>query len=398
MLKTARELYNSTFSEENYQKLKSEIEAEFPGELDFRVAESPVFVSKEFKTKLLIAANTVIDLIKKDNFKELTDAAIPLKYCFKDESDNPQFLCIDYGVCANENGELIPELIELQGFPTLFAFQHYLIGKYKKHGSIDSKLSPFFNRLNGFNYLHEIEKVIKGETSKNTILLEAYPEKQRTRIDFKLSQTYWGLDVVCLSKIFKEDNHLYYHKGDEKIRIDRIYNRIIFDEIDRLYPELQSQINILKASDFEWITNPNWYYRVSKYCLPFLKGTYVPESYFLDKLDTLPEKLENFVLKPLYSFAGAGVDLHPTQEKIEKIENKSDYLLQRKVQYSPFVISPTGDKSKAEIRLIYIWPEGASRPKLVTSLARLSKGEMINSSKNQDDTWVGGSAVFYEPN
>jgi hypothetical protein len=396
MDKAARKQFNDSFSKEKYENMVSEIKSEFPDALDFRVAESPIFIPKEFKTKLLIAANDIIDAIKKPDFKAKTENAIPAEYYFNNETEQPDFIAIDFAICKSEEGELEPQLIELQGFPSLFAYQNYLAGKYKKHFAIDANFSPYFNKLNAFSYINEMEKVLKPNAKNNTILLEVYPETQKTRLDFEISEKYWNIDIVCLSKIYLKDKTLYYKKGDDEIKIDTIYNRIIFDEIDRKFPELKPQISFLKEADVKWITHPNWFYRISKFCMPLLKGKFIPESNYLNKFSEYPEDLDNYVLKPLFSFAGSGVDMHPTKEKLVKIEDKENYILQRKVQYEPVVEDILGNKIKAEIRLLFVWPKNKSRPRLVINLARLSRGEMIGVDFNKNVDWVGGSCAFIE--
>ncbi|UBM59262.1 hypothetical protein LAG90_01140 [Marinilongibacter aquaticus] len=396
MIKQTREEYNKAFDEQQYTAMLQNIESEFPQTIDFRIAESPVFVDRDFKMKLLMAANSIIDFIQKPNFKSLTERAIPEQYKFQNESEYPHFLALDFAVTENDEKELEPQLIELQGFPSLFGFQHYLSGKFKRFGKFPAKLSPYFNRLNSFSYQSELEKFLKGDAAQKTVLLEVYPEKQKTRIDFKLTEAFWGIETVCLSQIKAKDKTLFYEKEGEEVEIDRIYNRIIFDELEQKYPELTEKVEILKQANVEWIGNPSWFYRVSKFMLPQLKGKYIPQAYYLNALPDKFENLDDYVLKPLFSFAGTGVDLYPSAEKIESIADKENYILQKKVQYKPAIETNTGDFVKSEIRLLYIWPPKSSRPKLVTSLARLSRGEMIGVGQNQDEKWVGGTAVFYE--
>ncbi|MFT7434823.1 MAG: hypothetical protein ACI9DJ_002055 [Algoriphagus sp.] len=396
MQETARIQFNKSFSNEKYQELLSEIEVEFPSQLDFRVAESPVFIDRKLKSKFLMAANGIIDSIKKADFKVKTDKAVPAAYHFENESDHPHFLALDFAISKDEDGDLEPQLIELQGFPSLFGYQNYLSGKYKKHFDVSAKFSPYFNKLNAFTYINEVEKVLKPKSGETTILLEAYPEQQKTRLDFAISKAYWGIDVVCLSQVFVKDRSLYYTKDSQEIKIDRVYNRIIFDELDKTYPELKKQVALLKEAQFEWISHPNWFYRISKFCMPLLKGKYVPACLYLDALTAYPEDLEHYVLKPLFSFAGAGVNLHPTKTILDQISDKENYILQKKVAYEPVVSDTEGKKIKAEIRLLYVWPDEKAHPKLLINLARLSRGEMIGVDYNKNFDWVGGSSAFFE--
>ncbi|SOE19648.1 hypothetical protein SAMN06298216_0151 [Spirosomataceae bacterium TFI 002] len=399
MNKEARKAFNESFSTEKYQQMLVDIQSEFPNDLDFRVAETPVFVDRFLKTKLLIACNDIIDTIQKPNFKEKTDAAIPSQFHFENESEYPEFLAIDFAVCKDENGELEPQLIELQGFPSLFAYQSYLSGKYKKHFSVPADYSAFFNRLNNFSYQQEMSRFIKGkDVSKRTVLLEVFPKKQKTRLDFTLSKTYWNIDVVCLTDLIFENGEVFYLNNDEKTKIDRIYNRIIFDDIERNFPELMHLVENLQSANVDWIAHPNWFYRVSKYCMPLIKSKYVPSCIYLNEAKVDELDLSQYVLKPLFSFAGAGVKIDVEGSDIEQIANKSDYLLQQKVTYEPVIENPEGVKIKAEIRLLFIWEAGKLRPKLMTNLARLSRGKMIGVDYNKDFDWVGGSSAFFETN
>jgi hypothetical protein len=147
----------------------------------------------------------------------------------------------------------------------------------------------------------------------------------------------------------------------------------------------------------EWAGHPNWFFYISKYTMPFLKGAAVPDCKLLDAYGTLPQDLENYVLKPLFSFSGSGVIFHVTLQDIERIpdQERKNYMLQRKVHYEPVIQAPDG-LVKAEVRLLYLWEDGAARPELVTNLARLSRGEMIGVKYNKDKTWVGGTVCFFE--
>ncbi|MGR3809663.1 hypothetical protein [Jiulongibacter sp. NS-SX5] len=394
MLERFRTEFNANFEVVHHQKLLQEIESEFPGQLDFKVSETPVFIDREFKTKLLIEGNTVIDFLTKPNFKELTEKAIPDQFRFANEGDHPDFLCIDYAVSKDENGVFKPELVELQGFPTLLGWQHYLAGKYKKHYKPDASLSPFFNRINAFNYITEVGKYLKKESGE-TVLLEYKPADQKTRIDFKISELYWGFNTVCLTSVFQKGSDLYYLKEDQEIKIDTIYNRVIFEELPDSQ-EIKKQVSILQSSNVEWLTNPNWYYRVSKYCLPLIKSKTQKKSFFLTDFEDW-DQLSKYVLKPIFSFGGQGVNLKPTKEDLDAIPDPENYILQERIEYAPCVKSVDLSETKAEIRMIYIWPKNHSRPKLITSLARLSKDEMMNSG-NMGDFWTGASAVYFETN
>jgi hypothetical protein len=192
----------------------------------------------------------------------------------------------------------------------------------------------------------------------------------------------------------KNGRQLYYEKDGRQIPIRRIYNRLIFDELDQ-HPDLQTEFQLTDDVDVTWVGHPNWFFRISKYTMPLLHSPFVPESHYLHTLPTYPPDLESYVLKPLFSFAGSGVRLHVTAADLDAIADKHNYLLQRKVQYEPVVQSPDG-LVKCEIRMLYGWPDEAPRPLLLTNLGRLSRGEMIGVDFNKNKDWVGGTSCLFE--
>ncbi len=399
MVREIRERFNDSFSTEKYEQMIREIHTEFPGMLDFRVAESPVFLGRDLKAKILTAFNDIVDQIRKPDYLSRTQRAIPTNRWVEHENPVPGCLAVDFAITLGENGEYEPQLIELQGFPSLFGYQSYLAGKFRKFFDVDRGYSEFFNRLNTINFIREMKDFLVGESAaENTVLLEIFPEQQKTRLDFALTRKLWGIEPVCITRVRNAGNELYYEKDGKKITIERIYNRLIMDDLERNFPDLKLDVDLNKASGVHWVSHPNWFYRVSKFSLPLFKSRYIPESRYLSDLKEVPEDLENYVLKPLFSFAGAGVVIDVRAEDIAAIKDPENYLLQKKIAYAPCIEDIRGGKIKCEVRLLAIWPDGADRPKLMTNLARLSRGKMIGVDFNKDFDWVGGSVGFYETN
>jgi hypothetical protein len=397
MIPEIRQQFNESFSKEKYEALLAEIERDFPTQLDFRIAETPVFVPQLLKIKLLQACNDIIDTLVKDDFLEKTNRAIPDNQRVPNEDAHSNFLAIDFAVCRDANGELTPQLIELQGFPSLFGYQWYLGQKYRKFFYNPKNFSQYFNRLNMATYVEYMKKVIlAGENAENVILLEIYPEKQKTRLDFEISKQLWGIEPVCYTKIRKEGRKIYYEKDGRRIEIKRIYNRLIFDDLLQNFPHLETEFKLTDDVDVKWVTHPNWFFRISKFTLPLLNSPFIPKSYYLSELKEYPADLENYVLKPLFSFAGSGVKLNFTKDDLDAIEDKENFLIQRKVKYEPIIKDPEGNLIKTEIRMLFAWEDSSPRPKLVTNLARLSRGEMIGVNFNKNFDWVGGSCAFFE--
>ncbi|SEJ33067.1 hypothetical protein SAMN04487995_4241 [Dyadobacter koreensis] len=396
MHKEARQAYNESFTENKYQAFLQAIESDYPGELDFRVAETPVFVPAKLKENLIEACEEIIATITANDFKGKTQRAIPADQNVPGENEHSSFLAIDFAVCKDENGGLIPQLIELQGFASIYAYQGYLSEKFKAHFSIQDNFQYTFGADSLNAYVGKLRDLIIGEENpEQVILLEIFPEKQKTRIDFALTEKLLGVKAVCYTKLIKEGKSLFYEKDGRKIKVKRIYNRLIFDDLQN-YPDLETSYHFTDEVDVTWVGHPNWFFRISKFTLPFLKSKYVPETKFVsDYMGNFPADLDNYVLKPLFSFAGAGVQLHVTREILHSITDPSNYILQKKVVYEPVIQAPDG-LVKCEIRMMYIWPDRASQPELVTSLSRLSRGEMIGVRFNKDFTWVGGTACFFE--
>lgn len=395
MQKELRERFNEGFSEEKYQVYIEQLENLHPGALDFRNAETPVFVPREFTGQMLDACEQIIDVIVQPGFQQLTDAAIPRDMNISNEKPYADFIAFDFGICENENGGLEPQLIEMQGFPTIFAYQAFHTAITEAYAQVPATHSAYLNGYNETSYVQLLKDLIVGELDPaNVILLEIFPEKQKTRVDFYCTEDLLGIKTVCLTKLVGEGNKLYYDLNGSKTEIKRIYNRLIFDDLHQ-QKDLGEVIDFNLPWEVEWISHPNWFYRISKYTLPLIKHPYVPETFFLKDVPELPSDLQNYVLKPLFSFAGMGVVIDISPEDIKNVKDPENWILQKKVKYADVIQTPT-EPAKAEIRLFYFWKEGWPRPLAVHNLARLSKGKMIGTRYNKDKDWVGGSVAFFE--
>ncbi len=397
MVSGLRQKFNGAFTLETYEAYVNEMHARHPGHLDFRVAETPVFVDKDFKNKMLSACESIIDVITQFNFKSLTAHAIPDNILVPGENEHTHFIAFDFGVCENDKGELEPQLIEMQGFPTLFAYQVFHDEVTRKHFNIPPNYDAYLNGFNKESYLQLLKEIIiKDVQPQEAILLEVLPHQQKTRIDFYLTHDYLGIPIVCLTELIVEGKKLFYERDGKKIQVKRIYNRLIFDDLQQQDEAIKEKGEILsKELEVEWVPHPNWFYRISKFTLPYINHPYVPETKFLSDIKIIPEDLDNYVLKPLFSFAGQGVVIHVTKDDINKIEDRRSWILQRKVKYADVIITPDVP-AKAEIRIFYFWKDGEARPVATNNLARLSKGEMIGVRYNKDKEWVGGSLAYFE--
>lgn len=396
MVSSWRTSFNQQFTKERYEAFLNDLHSSYPGAIEFRVAETPILADKAFKQKVLDACERIVDRILEPDFKTITERSIPPAERIPNETPFAHMIAFDFGICENEQNELEPQLIEMQGFPTLFGFQVYYPEVLRRHFSIPDNYSQFLGGYSKETYLDDLRSIVLGTNQpEEVILLEIKPHEQKTRIDFYCTQTYLGIQPVCITELEQEGKALYYTKEGKRIRIKRIYNRVIFDDLNAQKDQLGNYIDITQDLDVEWVPHPNWFYRISKFTIPFIKHPYIPPTYFLNELESLPADLSQYVLKPLFSFAGQGVVIDISPEDINGIKDPQNWILQKKVHYADVI--PTPDiPAKAEIRIMYLWKEGWERPRPAINLARLSKGKMIGVRYNKDKEWVGGSVCFFE--
>jgi hypothetical protein len=392
MIPEIRTQVNDSFSEERYTAFVHELNTTYRYPTDFRAAETPIYLTKEVTRKLVDACRDIVVQLQSREFSVHSTSAIPHGLSVPNESAHPEFLQIDFGLCRDANGEIVPKLIELQGFPSLYGYQAFLNDTTRKYFYVPENFGASFNGFVRKTYEQLLRDVIVGDSDpKNVVLLEIHPEQQKTRIDFAIMEQMLGIRTVCLTAVKKRGKKLFYVDKGNEIRIERIYNRVIIDELQR--KGIRSEFNVTEDVDVRWVGHPNWYFRISKHTLPYLKGTSVPDCNFVGDLKEYPHNLNDYVLKPLYSFAGLGVDIDVTKEKLEALKNPDQYLLQKKVDYADLIRTPDGF-SKAEIRMMFIWKE---KPMLVKNLVRLSKGRMMGVDFNKNKRWVGSCIAYHEP-
>lgn len=389
-----RSAYNQAFTNQKYQAFLDDIANTYNHRPTFRIAETPIFIPNNLKERLIEACDEISEVIMRPDFMEITQKAIEVNV--PNEPNYSLFVQMDFGIVRNDNGDLIPQLIETQGFPSLYFFQDLLASTYRKHFDIPENMSSYFGGLDSDSYIERLRQHIVGHVNpENVVLMEIDPSNQTTYIDFLAAEAKLGIKTVCISDVLTEGKDLFYlNEKGEKIKIERIFHRVIFDELIQR-DDLKMTFDFSKEYNVEWVGHPNWFFRISKYTMPFIDSQYVPKCYFLNELETYPDDLETYVLKPLYSFAGTGVKLNITKEELDAIENPQNFILQKKVQYAP-VVESLSDPVKCEIRMIMLWEGGDTKPYLVNNLARLSRGEMIGVRYNKDKDWVGGSVAFFE--
>ena len=390
-----RARFNADFTPEKYAALLHCVNETEKWPADFRLSETPIFLTREFNDELVVAAKEIVGKTRTPEFARHAASAIPPGLKVPNETAHPAFLVVDFGICSVQN-RLVPRLIELQAFPSLYGFQLLALGCMRKaYPAIPRHWTSTFGDMRDDDYLKLLRKTIVADSDpQNVILLEIEPAKQKTRIDFACTESILGISPVSVTDISKRGRQLFYRRDGRDIRIERIYNRVIFDELLRR-PELNLPFSFQEELEIVWVGHPNWYFRISKHSLPFLESPYSSSAFFADEFPA-DKSISDFVLKPLYSFAGLGVEMEPTREKLAALSKPREWILQEKVQYAEFVPTPDGAKSKAEIRMMFIWPDEEPDPILVNNLVRMSQGKMMGVDFNKDKTWVGSSIALHE--
>lgn len=302
------------------------------------------------------------------------------------------FVQVDFGLVRDTTGKLQPKLVELQAFPSLYAYQPVLARSFMEVYGLDESLRYLLSGLDSASYLGLLRKAIVGDQDpENVILLEIDPQQQKTLPDFLVTEKLLRIKTVCITKLKKEGNRLYWEDSGHRVPVKRIYNRAIVDELERKGVKLA--FDFRDDLDVEWAGHPNWYFRISKYSIPYLQHPSVPKTWFLDKLEHVPEDLENYALKPLYSFAGLGVIIAPKKEDIAAVPtgNRSQYILQERLYFEPVIETPFGG-TKVEVRVMYIWVDELTP---VLTILRMGRGLMMGVDHNRNMEWVGSSAGLY---
>jgi hypothetical protein len=395
MISALREAFNDRFLPESYERFLKSLAESAGAPIAFRVSETPCFLPKALLDLMTrYGRDLVLQLVENPEYRRASDLTVPAHYNVAGESPRPMFLQVDFGLVRNAHGELEPKLVELQAFPSLYGYQPVLARQYIESYRLDERLGIFLGGHNHDSYVTLMRKlIVGGHDPENVILLEIEPEKQKTYCDFLVTQRDLGITIVDILALKKRGTRLFYEKEGREIPVHRIYNRCIMDELERTKIELP--FDITEPLDVEWAGHPNWYYRISKFSIPYLNHPCVPKTWLLDQKSMVPKDNDNYVLKPLYSFAGLGITFQPTQADVDAIpaEQRQNYMLQERMRFEPVIATPHG-MTQAEIRIMYVWPDGGELTP-VLPLLRMGRGMMMGVDHNRNLEWVGGSAALW---
>jgi hypothetical protein len=387
-----RRPFNAAFTPEKYRAFIGDLERRVGADIHFRVSETPCFFPRELMDRLAATGIELVDeLMSSAEYRRASDATIPPEYNAPNEGDHPLFVQVDFGLVRQGDGRIEPKLVELQAFASLYGFQPECADQYKESWNLPSGLRLFLSGLERTAYDALVRRAIVGNHDpEQVVLMEIDPEHQKTRPDFTVTERRWGVRAVDITSLVQQGRKLIYRSNGKPIEIRRIYNRTIIDELVKR--RVKPPFDYRDELDVEWAGHPNWYFRISKFSLPWLNHPSVPRTWFLDRIDRLPSDRENYILKPLYSFAGSGIIFEPTDADVAAIprERRHDYVLQERVRFTPVIDTPHG-ATQAEIRIMYVWLD---RLMPVLPLVRMGRGKMMGVDHNKNLEWVGASAAL----
>jgi hypothetical protein len=426
-----RHSFNRRYQPAAYPALLAELEARCGVKVEFRVAETPIFVPLALLDEMAhLGAELAQSLIAHPECLAAARNAIPPGYCAAGETAHPNFLTADFALIRDSAGNLVPRLVELQAFPSVYGYQAVLCSAYRDAYGLDPALRVFLSGLSETDYWELLRKtIVAGHDPETVVLTEIDPLHQKTRPDFEITARRLGIAVVDIRSLEPVGKQLHYRNPAGRLTpIRRIYNRAIADEL--IARDVRLPFDWTRPWDVEWAGHPNWYFLISKFSIPWLSNTQfvrqsghpgppaplgvVPPAVFLSDFlagpgrqelagagVALPEVaspdsvLHGVLLKPLFSFAGKGIVFDPTQAQLEAIPpaRRGDFLLQQRMHFEPTIDTPFG-LTQAEIRILYLWPDGG-RLTPALSLVRLGRGQMMGVDHNRGSQFVGASAAFY---
>jgi hypothetical protein len=393
-----RARFNAAFDEELFRRYVGDLKERVGGAVGFRLAETPVFLPADLRERCIRAGDEIVAQLCDPERIAMMRAAIPARWNVPGESALPNIACVDFAIVRDADGALVPRLVELQGFPSLLAFEVLQRDAWdaalNRIAGLEGAWSSWFGGLDRAAFLELARRTIVGDHDpKNVILLDLDPPRQKTYADFLATSNLFGVEPVSLAALRKRGRRLY-RTGPcgSELPVERIYYRVVIDELERR--EIALPFDLREPLDVEWSPHPNWFWIWSKFSLPFLDHPAIPSTRFVADLTATPDDLtERYVLKPLFSFAGGGVNMRPTSRDLAAIPaaDLGRWCVQEKIAYGDVLQAPDGDGVKVELRMMYLRPDGQALPQAATNLCRLSRGEMLGVDFNRDLTWVGSS-------
>jgi|CXWK01.1.fsa_nt_gi hypothetical protein len=433
MLAWARDRFNQEFTEEQYRAFVDAVTTGAGVPIEFRLSETPCFFPSSLLDSLVEAAQVMTrQLLNNAAYRTAADAMVPERFRLANGETLPTCVQVDFGLVRTDSGAIEGRLVELQAFPSLYGFQMLLAetalghlgesghlglegdGSRSVAGEMTSEVrpqrsyghrsrpvplsspifTPYLSGLNRDSYSELLRRTLVGEHDPaSVILMEIEPRRQKTLPDFTVTENTWGIRPLDTREIIREGRRLFYKRDGVLTPIVRIYNRVIPDELERSGAPMP--FDYRDDLDVEWIGGPDWFFRISKFSIPWITHPWVPETHFLSNVKAMPDDRDEWLLKPLFSFAGGGIIFSPTNADIAAIpdDQRHLYVLQRRVAFTPLIRTPAGD-TQAELRIMMVREGDGYRA--VMPLVRMGRGKMMGVDHNKGLRFVGASAALME--
>ncbi|MEO7109165.1 MAG: hypothetical protein ABI183_01900 [Polyangiaceae bacterium] len=397
----SRALYNQVFDDKLFAEYEHYL-ATRAGPFGFRLAETPLFLSRALRDRLKSDALAICAELSIPETLAKMKQAIPERFDAPNMTALPECVQVDFALIENANGELEGKVVELQGFPSLYALEVMMADAWRETLASRPNLDRDWTCLFDLDRKAGIERIARlltaGEDPEHVAMLDLDPEAQKTWPDFAATKLFFGIEPTSALHVIKRGNKLFRvdasSGGRKEIPIKRIYNRLVFDELE--VKKITLPFSWKDDLDVTWCAHPNWYWTWSKYSLPFLNHPAVPKTRFLSEVKTLPEDLSRYVMKPLFSYAGAGVVVDVTPDAVARVPeaDRHNFILQEKVAYANAITMPSGAGVKAEVRIMLMADGNHHVP--ILPLVRLSRGKMLGVDYNRGQDWVGGTVGIWD--
>jgi hypothetical protein len=391
MIPALRTSFNTQWRDERYRTLLQNLQRRVGVPIEFPISETPCFLPRELIASLARAGEELIRQSLSGAAATAAAQVVPGRFRGPNAGATPTFLQVDFGLVRASDGALHPKLVELQAFPSLYGFQVALADGYRSAYDLPPGLEPYLDGLSPQAYWDLLrDAIVADHDPTEVVLMEIDPTRQKTRPDFVMTEQLWGIRAIDAADVTREGRHLFYWRDGKRTRIRRIYNRVIPDELERR--QIALPFDYRDDLDLEWTGHPEWYFRISKFSIPWLNHSTVPRTWFLNTVDELPDARDRLLLKPLFSFAGGGIVFGPTDAQLAAIpkDKRDRFILQERLAFEPVIETPDGP-TQVEIRMMFVWTD---RLRAVLPLLRMGRGQMMGVDHNRGLRWVGASAGF----
>ena len=265
MIEALRQRFNGGFSQDAFLRVVRAVEDEVGGPIPFRLAESPIFLPGALVDEMRLATEAILaEIFAHPEYADRVRRHVPPQAFLPTRSDHPPFVQCDFALAEGDCGRVVPRLIEIQGFPSLYAFQHALCRAYQQAFALTSEVSFLGRGIDEGGFLALFRQAVLGGHDPETVaLVDVHPWEQGTWPDFRLTQKLLpGLAVVDATEVLRRGDGLFYRERGREVKIARIFNRLVWEDVRRVESEMAFRLG--EPLDVEWAGEPGWFFQLSK--------------------------------------------------------------------------------------------------------------------------------------